>query len=225
MLRGKTETRKNIINMRKIITGIFICLGLFQSAKAQRTYIETEVSGEIFKNFEISLSPQIRFREGFDLKEYFFDTGAEYKFNRYFSAATSYRLGTNISKDGEHTNFGRFALDAKTKIQLNKFEPKFRLRYTNQNEDFSNETETKYNFLRYKLELEYHISDSHFKPYIYGEFFQNLTENNASGLRFEGGLNYKINKHNVVGAYYRVNSAISSGDCFDVIGLTYKLKL
>ena len=211
--------------MKKYITAIFILAGMIQSANAQRTYIETEVSGEVFKNFELSLSPQVRFREGFDLKEYFLETGAEYKFNRYFSAATSYRFGTNVSKDGEHTNFGRFALDAKTSIKLYKFEPKFRLRYTNQNEDFSNVSDTKYNFLRYKLELEYHISDSHFKPYIYGEFFQNLTKSGKNGIRLEGGLNYKINKHNMVGAYYRVNSSINNGDCFDVIGLTYKLKL
>ena len=211
--------------MKKYITGIFIILAFLQSVRAQRTYLETEVSGEIFENFEISLSPQIRFREGFDLNEYFFDTGAEYKFNRYFSAATSYRLGTNVSKDGDHTNFGRFAFDAKTKINLNNFEPKFRLRYTNLNEDFSEESETKYHFLRYKLELEYHISDSLFKPYIYSEFFQNLTETGANGIRFEGGLNYKINKHNMVGAYYRISSSINTGECFDVIGLTYKLKL
>ncbi len=211
--------------MKKYITIICIFLGLLQTVQAQRTYFETEVSGEIFKNFELSFSPQVRFREGFDLKEYFFETGAEYKFNRYFSAATSYRLGTNISKDGDRSNFGRFSLDAKTKIKLKNFEPKFRLRYSNENEDFSTYTETKYNFLRYKLELEYEISESHFKPYIYGEFFQNLSETGDNGLRFEGGLNYKINKHNFVGAYYRLNSEISTGECFDVIGLTWKLKL
>lgn len=211
--------------MKKYIAAFFITLGFLQPVFAQRTYLETEVSGEIFKNFELILSPQVRFREGFDLKEYFVETGAEYKFNKYFSAATSYRLGTNVSKDGESTNFGRFALDARTSIKLNKFEPKFRLRYTNQNEDFSNVSDTKYNFLRYKLGFEYDISDSHFKPYIYGEFFQNLTETGKNGIRLEGGLNYKINKHNLVGAYYRLNSEISSGKCFDVIGLTWKLKL
>jgi len=225
MLQGKTDIQKNIYNMKKYLIVIFIFLGFLQSVRAQRTYLETEVSGEIFKNFEISLSPQIRFREGFDLKEYFFDAGIEYKFNWYFSAATIYRLGTHVNKDGDHTNFGRFALDAKTKIKLNNFEPKFRLRYTNLNEDFSEESENNYHFLRYKLELEYHISDSHFKPYIYSEFFQNLTETGTNGLRFEGGLNYKINKHNMVGAYYRINSSINTGDCFDVIGLMYKLKL
>ena len=86
-------------------------------------------------------------------------------------------------------------------------------------------TETIYHFIRNSPELEYHISDSHFKPYIYGEFFQNLSESGKNGIRLEGGLNYKINKHNMVGAYYRVNSSINNGDCFDVIGLTYKLKL
>jgi hypothetical protein len=211
--------------MKKYITIICIILGLFQTVQAQRTNLETEVSGEVFKNFELSLSPQVRFREGFDLKEYFFETGAEYKFNRYFSAATSYRLGTNINKDGDRSNFGRFSFDAKTKIKLNQFEPKFRLRYSNENEDFSEVSATKYNFLRYKLELGYDIPDSHFMPYIYGEFFQNLTETGENGLRFEGGLNYKINKHNFVGAYYRLNSEISTGECFDVIGLTWKLKL
>lgn len=211
--------------MKKYLTAFFITLGFLQPVFAQRTYLETEVSGEIFKNFELILSPQVRFREEFDLKEYFLETGAEYKFNRYFNAAASYRFGTNISKDGEHTNFGRFALDAKTKIKLNKLETKFRLRYCNENEDFNDYSNAKNNFLRYKLGFEYDISESHFKPYIYGEFFQNLTETGMNGIRFEGGINYKINKHNLVGAYYRLNSEISSGKCFDVIGLTWKLKL
>lgn len=212
--------------MKKYIIAIFIVLCIMRTTvQAQRTYFETEVSGEVFKNFELSLSPQIRFREGFSLKEYFLETGAEYKFNRYFSTAASYRFGTDISKDGDHTNFGQFSVDAKTKLKLKNFEPKFRLRYSNLNEDFGTTSETNYNFMRYKLELEYEISESDFKPYIYGEFFQNLTETGENGLRFEGGLNYKINKHNSAGAYYRLNSQVSTGKCFDVIGLTYKLNL
>ena len=209
--------------MKRYFLILIVLPAFFATTKAQRTYFETEVSKAVFKNFDVTFSPQIRFREGFDLKQYFFDAGAEYKLNKYFGMGASYRLGNNTTNNGDKENFGRFSLDAKVKVKWNQFEPKFRLRYSNENDDFSDDSDTKYNFLRYKFELEYNFSDSGLKPYVYSEYFQNLTEVDQNGLRFEGGLNYKINKHNKVGAYYRLNSGDS--DCFEVIGLIYKLKL
>lgn len=196
---------------------------IITAAKAQRTYLETEISSEVFKHFELTFSPQIRFRDGFELKQYLFDAGVEYKINKHFSFGTSYRLGTNITTKGDKENFGRFAFDAKTKIKWKLFEPRFRLRYSNENDDFGDDDDSKYNYFRYKLELGYNFPESGFKPYISGEYFQNFTKSEQNKMRFEGGLNYKINSHNTVGAYYRLNS--SGSNSFDVVGLSYKLKL
>ena len=202
---------------------VFVFLSIV--ANAQRTYFETDISKEIFKNFEISLSPQVRFKEGFELKEYFFDAGVQYKFNKYFSLGTSYRLGTNITKTDDKEYFGRFAIDAGTGIKWKNFEPKFRLRYTNLNDDFASNESENLNYLRYKFEIEYRIKKLNLNPYIYTELFQNLSESNLDGTRYEGGLFYKINKHHKIGAYYRLNYKSGNNEHLNVFGLTYKLKL
>jgi hypothetical protein len=211
--------------MKRIILATLTIWFAVNTANAQRTIFEKEVSKEIFKNFEIFVSPQVKFRENFDLKEYYFDTGVEYKFSKYFSAATSYRLGTNITQNDNKENFGRFAFDAKAKIKLNAFEPKFRLRYTNGNEDFDDDEVTNFQYLRYKFELEYHLNDINLSPYIYTELFQSLKSKDLNGTRFEGGLMYKINKHHKIGAYYRVNVPFSNSCPVHSIGISYKLKL
>jgi hypothetical protein len=186
--------------MRKQAFIIFILLFMSFIASAQKTYFETEISKEIFKNFEISLAPQVRFKEGFELKQYLIDAGIEYKFNKYFSLGTSYRFGSSITKDKGNEYFGRFAFDAKTGIKWKNFEPKLRLRYTNNNEDFGSENSDVLNYLRYKFEIGYQIKKLNLNPYIYTELFQNLSDSNLNGIRYEGGLEYKINNHNKIGA-------------------------
>jgi hypothetical protein len=211
--------------MKKAIYTLFAIAAFCMASYAQRTYFEFEISKELFKKLELSFNPQVRFNEGFDLKQYLFDVGAEYKFSKYFSVGSSYRLGTNITKNDNKEYFGRFALDAKTSVKWKGFEPKFRLRYTNNNEDFESENMEILNYLRYKFEIEYRIKKLNLYPYIYTELFQNMEEDALNNTRYEGGLMYKINKHHRIGAYYRMNYKSGTTDPIDIIGLTYKLKL
>ncbi len=215
----KNKKMKRLI----ILTVIFNTIALI--LPAQRTYFETEISGELFKNIEISLSPQVRFREEFDLKEYLFDAGADYKISKYLSLGTSYRLGTNISRDDEKTTFGRWSFDAKTSVKLNSLKPSFRLRYTNGNEDFGDDSEENEQYLRYKLELAYSLSSLNISPYVYTEYFQNIAGDNLDYTRFEGGLDYKLGKHHKLGAYFRTNVESDSKEIQRIIGLSYKFKL
>lgn len=209
--------------MKKAYLILAILFAVYEVSVAQRSYFEFKLSKEIFKDFELSIQPQIRFSEGFNLKKYFADLEADYEFNKYFSAGATYRFGTNITKNDNIEFFGRFAIDAKTGFKWHHFEPKFRLRYTNENDDFSDDDEENANFLRYKIELEYHVKKLDLSPYIYTEFYQNLTENNWDKIRYEGGLDYKINKHNKIGAFYRINT--TGKDPVQIIGISYKLKL
>jgi hypothetical protein len=211
--------------MKKLIISLLIFTTISLFTKAQRTYFETEISGELFKNFELSLAPQIRFREGFELKEYLVDAGAEYKFNKYFSLVTSYRFGTDISKNNNKTYYSRWAFDAKTSVKWNNLKPSFRLRYTNAKEDFSESEATKVQYLRYKLQLAYNINSSKLTPYINSEYLQSLTSDDLNYTRFEGGVEYKLNKHHQLGSYYRLNLQSETGKTLNIIGITYKFKL
>lgn len=209
--------------MKKLILLLSISFIGFQ-AFSQRTWFDAEFSTEIVNNLELSVAPELRFKEEFELKEYFLQTALEYKFNKYFSLAAGYRFGYNINGDDEHESFGRFHFDAKTDVKWNNFQPKFRLRFTNA-DDFSDENEN-VNYLRYKVELEYKIKKLDLEPYVLTEWYQDLDAKEFSKLRFESGMMYKINKHHKIGVYYRLNHYLNSDkDNRNIVGLSYKFKL
>ena len=182
------------------------------------------LKAEIVKNLEFSVSPNVRFKEDFELNEYFLQTGLEYKFNKYLKLGAGYRFGYNINGDDEHESFGRFHVDAKTGVKWNNLTPKFRLRFTN-SDDFSEDNEIT-NYLRYRFELEYKIKKLDLEPYVLTEFYHDLDARDFSKSRYEGGLEYKLNKHHKIGAYYRVNHYLNSDKSNrNIIGLSYKFSL
>ncbi len=209
--------------MRKY-TFILLLTLFASSAFAQRLWLETEIDYEITKNLEAYLAPEIRFKEQLELKEYFLQGGLEYSFNKYFQLGAGYRFGYDINKNDEHESFGRFNIDAKTEYKWNRFNPEFRLRFTNA-DDFADDNAST-DYLRYKLVLKYDIKKWDLKPYIAYEWYQNLDAGELDKARFETGLNYKINKHHRVGAYYRTNNyLIEDKDTRHIIGISYKFKL
>ncbi len=209
--------------MKKLFLSISLAL-LFSQAFSQRTWFDAEFSTEIVKDLEFSVSPEIRFKENFELNEYFLQTALEYKFHKYFSLGAGYRYGYNINGDDEHESFGRFNVDAKTGFKWKNFKPKFRLRFTNA-DDFADENEAT-NYLRYKFLLEYKIKKLDLEPYIATEWYHDLDAGEFSKQRLEGGLMYKVNKHHKIGAYYRVNKYLNSTkDNKNIIGLSYKFSL
>ena len=105
--------------MKKIILVLSVTLAFFQ-AFSQDTWFETEFSTKISKDLEFSLTPEIRFKDNFELNEYLLQTGLEYKFSKYFKLGAGYRFGYNINGDDEHESFGRFNVDAKTGFKMEK---------------------------------------------------------------------------------------------------------
>nr|WP_319264885.1 DUF2490 domain-containing protein [uncultured Draconibacterium sp.] len=209
--------------MKKLILLLSISFIGFQ-AFSQRTWFDAEFSTEIVNNLELSVAPELRFKEEFELNEYFLQTALEYQFNKYFSLAAGYRYGYNINGDDEHQSFGRFNLDAKTNVKWNNLQPKFRLRFTNA-DDFSDENEN-VNYLRYKFELEYKIKKLDLEPYVLAEWYHDLDLKEISKSRYESGMMYKINKHHKIGVYYRLNHYLNSDkNNRNIVGLSYKFKL
>ena len=209
--------------MKKIISVLSVTLAFLQ-AFSQDTWFETEFSTKISKDLEFSLTPELRFKDNFELNEYFLQTGLEYKFSKYFKLGAGYRFGYNINGDDEHESFGRFNVDAKTGFKWKNFNPKFRLRFTN-DDDFADDNEAT-NYLRYKLELDYKIKKLNLEPYLLNEWYHDLEAKEFSKSRFESGIMYKINKHNKIGAYYRVNNYLNSTkDNKNILGLSYKFSL
>jgi len=209
--------------MKKIIL-ITILAIVSAQAFSQRTWFDAEFNTKIAKHLDLSVAPEVRFKEGFELKEYFIQPSLEYKFSKYFRLGVGYRFGYNINNDDEHESFGRFNIDAKTGFKWNNFNPKFRLRYTNA-DDFADDNDVA-NYLRYKFELEYNWKKLDLQPYVAFEWYQDLDEKEFSKSRYEGGLMYKINKHHKIGAYFRANNYLNSDkETRNIIGISYKFDL
>ncbi len=82
--------------------------------------------------------------------------------------------------------------------------------------------------LRSRLKLEWGIKKKClFTPYVSAEMYNSL--NNAfsvSKMRYTAGCDYKIDRHNAVGLYYRFVDSFDSGESnLNVIGLEYSFKL
>lgn len=211
--------------MKKVIVNLLILLATASVAQAQRTWFDFEISKSLNKKLEIALAPEIRFKENFELHEYFFEPKIEYKFNKYFALGANYRFGNNPDKDGNAQWFGRYSLDAKTGYDWKKLEAQFRLRYAN-SDDFSDDEDERTNYLRFKFQLEYDFKKLDLKPYVAYELYRNLTEGDFTKARWESGLEYKINKHHRVGAYFRLNDyLVDDEESIKIIGLSYKFKL
>ncbi|QGY46228.1 DUF2490 domain-containing protein [Maribellus comscasis] len=191
---------------------------------AQRTWFEFEISKDLTKKLELSFAPEIRFKEKFELNEYLFQPGLEYKFSDYFSLGGKYRLGNNLKNNGDSQWYGRFAFDAKTNYEWEKLETQLRLRYTN-SDDFSDDDNNKTNYLRVRLKMEYALKKLALKPYAAYEIYRDMDDSEFDKGRWEAGLEYKINKHHRIGTYFRINDYFSDKESVKILGFTYKLTL
>lgn len=209
--------------MKRLILAIFTLI-LTANCFAQQTWFEFEVTKDITKKLELSLAPEIRFKENFELNEYFFEPGLEYKFNDFFSLGGKYRIGNNLKNNGDSQFYGRFAFDAKTQYEWKKLETQLRLRYTN-SDDFSDDGNDKTNYLRLRLKMEYSLKKLDLKPYAAYEIYREIDEKDFDKSRWETGLEYKINKHHRIGAYFKINDYFSDKESINILGFTYKLKL
>lgn len=221
MGKRNLNDRNRLRDMKKKIYLLALFVFLLVSAQAQRTWFEFEVSKKLTEKLEFSLAPEVRFKEQFELNEYFLEPGLEYKFNKYFSLGAKYRFGNNLKKNGDSDWFGRYAFDAKTGYDWKHLGTQLRLRYTN-SDDFEDAEE---NYLRLKLKLDYAIKKLDLTPYAAYEIYRDVDNNEFSKAHWEGGLKYKINKHHKVGAYFRLNDYLNDDETVKIIGFTYAVKL
>jgi len=208
--------------IQKFFLTAFLIVTFCSAVSGQRTWFEFGISKSLNEKLKVSLDPEIRFKEGFELNEYFIEPGLEYEFFKFLSLGGSYRIGNNLKKDGSAQWYGRYSLEVKSEYDWKQLEAQIRIRYTNY-DDLIGENSDKVNYLRFKLKLEYDIEKLKLKPYGVYEIYRNLHENDFTKARWEAGLEYKINKHNDVGAYFRLNDYLTDKESVKIIGVFYKL--
>lgn len=192
-------------------------------AVAQQTWFEVDVSKKLGDKLEFILAPELRLNESFRVDEYFIEPGVEYSFCDYFTLGAAYRVGNDISKNGNDQWFGRYSFEAKTAYDWKRFGAQFRVRFTD-SDDFADEENSQY--LRFRFKLEYNIKGMPLNPYFAYELYRDVQIGKYDRARWEAGLEYKLSKLHYVGAYYRLNEYLIDDESnLNIIGLTYKLKL
>ncbi len=194
------------------------------------TWFEMEFSKKIVKNLKVELNPEVRFLSGFKMDTYILEGGLSYKLHKYLTIAGYYRYenawdykkSTGAYKGQVASN--RFAFDAKTGFEIDRFDVQFRLRYTN-GADFDQATDDRVSYFRYRFKTEYDIKGSKLIPYISLEAFHDLITKDIDKIRYTGGLSYPLNKNNELGLFYRLQDYTSDKTSLNIIGIGYSLKI
>lgn len=210
---------------------------LSSSAIAQsgpNPWAELEFSKKIVKNLRLEFNPELRFYNDFRMDTYILEGGLSYKLHKYLSVAGYYRYeNTNDYKPKKDIYVwepaNRFALDAKTDVDVARFNFSFRLRYTSgaKVNQVTNENDS---YFRYRAKAEYNIKGSKLVPYVSYEVFHDLKQNYFDKMRYTGGLAYPLNKNNELSLFYRLqdyleyNSLEDKKESLNIIGVGYSLK-
>jgi hypothetical protein len=187
---------------------------------------------ELIKNLELNFDVNLRtYHNVSEIEEAFFDVGLNYKFNKYLSAALSYRY-TQFKEDDElfHPRHKWFA-DLKGKLPLGDFDISARFRYQQRYKTYfedENDRESK-EVGRLKLKALYNIPSFPVNPYLSAELFFPMfsgVERTVEKKRFMAGFEYNISKKNSIEIEY-----IYQRDFFpklsdmNIISVNYNIKL
>ncbi len=184
-----------------------------------QTRIEAKLSLKPLDKLTVSLDPEVRFDESFQVGKYMLESGISYKPLKGLTLGGSYRFIINprTTKATEYLN--RFALYTSYKKKIERFEPSLRVKYTNYTEDLSLGE-----FLRYRAKLEYDIKNCKLTPLISAEAFHDLSGSQIYKMRYALGAEYKLNKKSSLQLRYMLDYYLQEYQNKHIINLGYKYK-
>ncbi len=203
------------------LMGILYAGGVFSQTVSNdfQTRTEVKLSFKPLEKLTLSLNPEVRWDESFQVDKYMLESKISYEPVKGLSLGGSYRFIINprTTKSTEYLN--RFALFTSYKKKIERFEPSLRIKYTNYTEDAS-----KGEFLRYRAKIEYDIKSCKVTPLISAEAFHDLSENQIYKMRYALGAEYKLNKKNSLGLGYMLDYYLQDYRNKHIIKLGYKYK-
>jgi len=213
-----------------LILPILIALSGYAQNNGTSTWVEIEFSKKVTQKLKIEFNPELRLLGDFKMDTYILEGGLSYKLHKYLTVAGYYRYenqwdyknSTGAYKGQVSSN--RIAFDAKSQLNLSRFDFQFRLRYTN-GVDFDQATNDKASYFRYRAKIEYDIKGSKLSPYVSVEAFHDLVLNDIDKVRYTGGGSYPINKSNELSLFYRLQDySETNKESMGIIGIGYSLK-
>lgn len=216
-------------NITKLFITAFILFSLFLSQAAFAQDIENEYQTRTFvslsikpwEKLKISLSPELRFDEGFELDKYVVEGELNYSPIKLISIEGSYRfIGKQRKKKGTEY-LHRYAFGIAAKKSIKRFEPSVGLRYTN----YVDNGDENSSFLEYKGELGYNIKKLKLTPFMAFQLYQELVDNTLYKTRYSAGVDYSLSKRSSIQASYKFDYYMYEYKNKHIFKLGYKIKL
>lgn len=180
-------------------------------------WLGADLSHRIYRNLSAEISGSLRTNENTSVvDQYFAEGGLSYKFNKYLSIASSYRLINKIEDNTDYYFRHKFFLSAKAEIPAGRFDLSARLQYQRTVKTYiENDNDiAPQNMLRLRAKAEYDLQASPLKPYLYYEPFLSLNDGNSTGLekvRYSAGTAIKISSKSRIEAGYIFENVRETG--------------
>ncbi len=184
-----------------------------------QTRWEVKLSWKALDKLALSLTPELRMDESFQVDKYLLESEVSYTPVIGLSLGGTYRFVINPRNNNPTEYLHRFALDATYEHKIQRWEPSFRIKYTNYTEDVS-----RGEFLRYRARLVYDIKNCKITPLGAAEAFHDLAENQMHKMRYSAGARYSFNKNNRIELRYMLDYYMQEYRNKHIINLRYRYK-
>lgn len=183
------------------------------------------------KKLEIDVSAMVRtFNNASKMEQAYLEAGLSYKFSKYISIASSYRLTNNIEDDNLFHLRHKFMSDVKGSLPFKDFVFSARLRLQTQTRTYYEPGDDKTSHFtgRFKFKCHYNIPKFPLNPYATYESFSPLFENSVRLIgkeRIAAGFEYKIvKKHSIELEYIFERDYIPRISDLSIISVSYNVK-
>ncbi|WP_347840806.1 DUF2490 domain-containing protein [uncultured Draconibacterium sp.] len=209
----------------KILAVIFLlCTGTTAFAQEVENEFQTRTKLDLnfkpLKKVKFTISPELRFDDSFSLDKYLLEGELEYKASKLFTLGATYGLIGNVRDEKDTEYMGRYGFSATAEKKFGRFEPSFRLMYSNYADDDIDDKQ----FLRYKAKVKYDVPNFKINPYMAVQLFQDLNEGELYKTRYSVGADYKLFKKNYLGVSYEFDYYNSDYLNKHIINIGYKIK-
>ncbi len=194
-------------------------------------WLGADLSHKIYRNLSAEISGSLRTNEKTSVvDQYFAEGGLSYKFNKYLSIGSSYRLINKIEDNTDYYFRHKFFLSVKAEIPAGRFDLSARLQYQRTVKTYiENDNDIiPQDIMRLRVKAEYDFQSSPLKPYLYYEPFLSLKDGNNTGLkktRYSAGTAIKISSKSRIEAGYIFENVRETGSTDShFISLRYMFK-
>lgn len=222
-----------------IIFFTIISMGVFaQSTSDAGLWSTFTIQKDLTKKFTLAIDQECRLKENYSRVNLFYtNIGLSYKIRKGLKVELAYRSIEKIRLDKSVSFRNRIQLDLTYKIKGEKLTFSQRLRLQTEVQDYFTSVKGKLSeqFLRYKMDLKFDLGKKLF-PYISTELRYQISSPRGQGPDFDfgwhrirniAGVEYEINKKNIINLYYLVQSefGLPNPENIYITGIQYILEL